>query len=199
MSRLCTIFLYLLLAGCSRGSTPFSETTPPLRAGDMLFRLGVSHQSRAVNVMDRHSSYSHVGIIAQSEGSLLIVHAVPDERPNGGVDSIRIDSIENFFSSGRAEQCLIVRYPLTDSIAERVGNWALREYQRGTLFDNYFNTDDTSALYCTELIHYAFLSEGIDLSEGRRHNIPAFHSPMILPSDILECKDLDEIYYFRWK
>lgn len=196
--HLYIIIAALLLLGCKVESTPFKETLPELKSGDMLFRLGRSRESIAVDVTDRHSNYSHAGIIAIRDGEMVVIHAVPDERPYGGIDSVRIDSISNFFSSGKSLQCLIARLPMDDSTALRVGSSALALYEKGTLFDSKFNTEDKERIYCTELLYHVYMESDIDICQGRRHNVPAFAYPLIMPSDILQNSDIEEIYYFDW-
>ena len=50
-----------------------------LRAGDVVFRRGGGVTSYAVLVADPEGNYSHVGIVADSAGKKIIIHAVPGE------------------------------------------------------------------------------------------------------------------------
>lgn len=188
----------VLFAGCSHRDKPFEQTTPELKSGDLIFRLGRSERSLAVTLADKHSEYSHVGMVASQGDKLVIIHAAAGERPRGGVDSVRLDSLSNFLSSGKTRQALIVRYPMSDSLAQKIGDWAMKIYEQGTVFDSRFNLEDTTRIYCTELIYHAFQSQGIDLSRGRRHTIPGFFYPLLFPSDLLSNSKLEEIYYFNW-
>ncbi len=193
-----TIACVSLLAACSHPVENFAKPLPTLCEGDIIFRLGLSRESHIVNIADRRSSYSHVGIIVDNGGTKMVVHAVPDERPYGGVDSVRIDSISQFWRSDRALRGIIVRLNSPDSIRQRAAKQALDYYQRETLFDGDFSLEDTTSLYCTELIERAYTQQGISLSQGRKHRYPAFREAIILPSDILDNQLLDEVYYFEW-
>ena len=50
-----------------------------LKTGDIVFRRGGGISSHAVMMADRNGRYSHVGIVVDSAGKKMIVHAVPDE------------------------------------------------------------------------------------------------------------------------
>jgi len=52
--------------------------------------------------------------------------------------------------------------------------------------DDNFDMADTTKFYCTELVWRAYLSAGIDISKGRRHNINVLglRKTSLLPSDI---------------
>ncbi len=198
IKHLVYIACAILSTACSRPVELFTEPLPKLCEGDIIFRLGLSRESHIVNIADRRSSYSHVGVVVEQNGEIMVVHAVPDERPYGGVDSVRIDSISQFWRNDRALRGLIVRLNAPDSLRKRAAERALGYYQREMLFDGDFSLADTTSLYCTELVERAYACEGITLSEGRAHRYPAFREAIILPSDILENQLLDDVYYFEW-
>ena len=66
-------------------------------------------------------------------------------------------------------------------------------------FDDDFDDSDTTKMYCTELIVYAFKQAGADISEGRRHkvDIPIIKADCILPSDIHSSPYLRTIIMFH--
>ena len=82
-----------------------------LREGDVVLRMGGGVTSHAVVAADRGGQYSHVGIVVDSCGHPMIVHAVPGEPDFAGdVDRVKMDSPEKFFSSMTAS-CGAVRQP----------------------------------------------------------------------------------------
>ena len=82
--------------------------------------------------------------------------------------------------------------------AARAAQTALLMAQRGILFDHDYNLSDSSQMYCTELIEFAYRKEGIDLSEGRitHMDLPVVRGTYLLPSDLLLNKHLKTIYDF---
>ena len=56
-----------------------------------------------------------------------------------------------------------------------------------------YQLSDTTSLYCTELVWRAYLHQGIDLSDGQRHDVPLMVSgdgECIFPSDIEESEQV---------
>lgn len=166
-----------------------------LRSGDLAFRLGNSIESAAVVTADRSTTFSHVGIVVFTDNDWHIVHAVPGEAEKGAQDTMKMDTIPLFFRSDRARKCAIYRLPVPDSIAGKAAMSALGFYQRRLLFDAAFNLEDTTQMYCTELIYHAYRQYGIDVSGGRRHTVPGFPFPMVWPSDLLKSNRLELIWY----
>lgn len=168
-----------------------------LRNGDLAFRMGNSIESAAVITADRSTTFSHVGIIVFTNDNWHIVHAVPGEAEKGAQDTMKMDTIPLFFRSDRARKCAIYRLPVPDSIAGKAAKSALDFYRQRLLFDTAFNLEDTTQMYCTELIYHAYKQVGIDVSGGRRHTIPGFPYPMVWPSDLLKSNQLELIWYLE--
>ena len=89
----------LTLWGCT-------DTQPPhcimpddctLHTGDVVFRRGSGLTSRTVIALDEKGEYSHVGIVVDSAGVKMVVHAVPDEPDfEGDPDRVKMDTPEQF-------------------------------------------------------------------------------------------------------
>ena len=138
--------------------------TLSLRKGDLIFREGRSAESAMVMALDRHN-YSHVGLLFNTKNGWKVVHAVPGE-------------------SDKCAKAKIVRVPCKAYIAQKAVQYALHKI--GFPFDDNFDMADTTKFYCTELVWRAYLSAGIDISKGRRHNINVLglRKTCLLPSDI---------------
>lgn len=173
--------------------------TVKLHSGDVVFRRGMSLTSHAVIAADAQGNYSHVGIVVDSAGKKMIVHAVPGEPDfDGDVDRVKMDVPEKFFSSEYASKGEVCR-PTDETMAAKAAQTALRLYNKRVLFDDDFDDSDTTKMYCTELIVYAFKHAGTDISEGRRHkvDIPIIKADCILPSDIHSSPYLRTIIMFH--
>lgn len=82
---------------------------------------------------------------------------------------------------------------MDDSIAaSRAAHTAWEIARKGTLFDHDYNLADTSQMYCTELVEFAYRKADICLSEGRRTqiNVPAMGGTYLMPDDIAANKRL---------
>ena len=199
-SILLTIVLLVLVACKDQkaASTSILVDSSCLQTGDVVFRRGSGLTSHAVLMAEQGGAYSHVGIVVDSAGVPMIVHAVPDEPDfEGDVDRVKMDRPEVFFNEVHAV-CGEVRRHRDSLLAQRAATVAVQVYQRKTLFDHDYDDTDTTRMYCTELITYAFSRAGRPLSGICHHGLSFLdiHTDCVLPSDILECKDLYQIIQF---
>ena len=166
-----------------------------LQNGDLVFRQGRGTSSQVVYFADKERSYSHIGLVIQDSSGWYVIHAVPGEyEETDGQEIVKCDPIARFFGYDRAVSGVVMRFDSIDGIVDLVVQKVKEFYHQKILFDHQYRLSDSSVLYCTELIHRAFLSADIDLTENRRHTIPLFKESIIFPSDILRNKALREIY-----
>lgn len=169
-----------------------------LREGDVVLRMGGGVTSHAVVAADHGGQYSHVGIVVDSCGHPMIVHAVPDEPDFAGdVDRVKMDSPDRFFSPMRASRGMVRRQG-NAAAAHRAALWALAKYKQGTAFDHDYDSADTTRMYCTELVAHAYASAGLDIAGPPTHevNLPALHTRCWLPSDFGTSRQLTTIAEF---
>ncbi len=169
-----------------------------LRDGDLVFREGIGPESQAVLQLDSTSGqYSHVGIVVGDNGKWKVVHAVPGES-DAGIDRVKIEPLDTFFLSTRAEHGSIMRLRGCDDItAQKAAHEAAQYARRGVPFDYNYSWVDTTRLYCTQLIAVAYSSAGVNIlqhvtrmSEMNTKNI------IIFPSDIASNDSLRVIFKF---
>ena len=181
------VYICMLLSGCN-GHKPnevldLSDSTY-WREGDIVLRCGWGMESRAV-VVNGRSSYSHTGLLHKDNHSgWQVVHAVPGEDIP---EFVKSEAVELFFQPKRARYGAWLRVGCCDSLAAQATNYALRKVDEHVLFDNSYLLDDTTEIYCTELVWRSYGSVGIDVSSGLRHEVPHMFSnegECILPSDI---------------
>ena len=171
-----------------------------LREGDIVFRRGGGMTSHIVLAADRDGNYSHVGIVAMdSTCRAMVVHAVPGEPDfEGDPDRVKMDAPERFFSSeftSIGEVCRVA----DAAVARRAAQVALAVFKRRTLFDHEYDDRDTTRMYCTELIVYAYLRAGLALVGNERHEVylpPMVTADCIFPSDIRNSKHLERVVIF---
>ena len=191
----------LMTTGCHSNDLAVEYVVPDtvhLQTGDLVFRRGESRESRAVTTFDRKSDYTHVGMVMNVGGRWMVLHAVPNERATKQEkDSVKLEPIGVFFRSDRALMGGIYRYPLSPNDTMQLLRKGLQLYGCHPLFDSQFDLEDTVSLYCTELVWLLYQQTlNVDLSEGRRHHLPLFPE-LVFCSDILENKQLTEIFAFE--
>ena len=193
------MLLCTLAMACGDNSDDKTGTLLPsglqLHAGDVVLRLGNSVASHAVTALDSKGEYSHTGIVVDSCGVMMVVHAVPDEPDyEGDPDRVKMETPEEFFATSRALSGEILRP--TDSVAaSRAAAAALETYHRHTLFDHRYDDHDTVSMYCTELVTHAYRQAGVELVGEERHHIstPWMDVQCFFPSDLLRSPFLKSV------
>lgn len=190
----------LLLTACHR-SLPrvILPSDVELQPGDLVFRLGGGLTSRAITTYDRGGRYSHVGMVVDSAGHTMIIHAVPDEHDSPtDSDRVKLDLPEVFFDSFHALNGAVCRFADTDA-ARRATDYVWRAYRRRAAFDHDYDLTDTTRLYCCELIIHAFREAGAPLTLPSQHyvNAPWFHiDSCYFPSDLYAAPELIPVSTF---
>lgn len=170
-----------------------------LQEGDVVFRRGGSLASRVVLAADALGHYSHLGIVVDSCGVPMIIHAVPGEPDfEGDPDRVKMDSPERFFSSSFAMIGEVCR-PRDAGVARRAAREALAQYRKGVLFDHNYDAADSTRMYCTELVVYAFRKAGRELLSRGPHLVstPLFKGSCIFPSDVYASDFLRSVCKFE--
>ena len=198
-----TFVIVCILTACSKKDEKAHCIMPAgttLEEGDIVLRKGTGLTSRAVRIADGGSDFSHCGIIVDSCGRKMVVHAVPDEPDfEGDVDRVKMERPEDFFSTIRASKGCVLRSQDRET-AEKSARLAYGIYKRGTLFDDDYNDSDTTKMYCSQLVAHVYQKCGIDITNGIRHDaiLPGVKfSHVIYPSDFLRCRRLKRIVTFQ--
>ena len=205
MLRIAHIFI-TIVAVCSLSQCTINDNRQEVEipldkicVGDIAFRRGEGFTSNIVAYKDADGKYSHVGVIAQSDSGLVVVHAVPGDHPTqGGYDIVRAESLSEYFARNNAGKGAIMRIALDSTQQAVINNLALKKAMQQVEFDHQYNLDDTTKLYCTELLQHIFKAAGIDLAQGRitTINAPGMSNNYIMPSDIHHNPDLKTIFIY---
>ncbi|MBQ7530919.1 MAG: hypothetical protein IJT12_04365 [Paludibacteraceae bacterium] len=155
------------------------------REGDIALRCGWGMESRAVTANGR-STYSHAGLLHYDSVNSIwqVVHAVPGEDEP---EYLKAEPLAVFYCPERARSGAWFRVNCSDSIARQATKYALRKVAEQVVFDNSYLLEDTTMLYCTELVWRSYLTVGIDVSGGYRHDAPRIFSKegeCIFPGDL---------------
>lgn len=188
------ISIVCLTTGCREKHAYTLYKGQELKAGDIVLRCGSGMTSRAVQMADGGGCYSHVGIVVDSAGTLMIVHAVPHEHEDPkDEETVKMDTPEIFFSSMRTSNGRIMSYS-DNTMARAAAQVAMVIYRKAIIFDHDYDINDTTRMYCSELVEYAYKKgTGISITENARHNVnlPVFtFKNVILPSDFTNSRHL---------
>lgn len=167
-----------------------------LRDGDLALRQGTGLDSEAVLRLDSAGGqYSHIGIVVSDNGKWKVVHAVPGESRDG-IDKVKIEPIDTFFLSTRAAHGAVMRLRGCSAVAAREAAQSAARLA-GVPFDYNYNWQDTTRLYCTQLIAVAYSSAGIDLLSGvPRLSGRNTKNIIVFPGDIASNDSLTTIFRF---
>jgi len=168
-----------------------------LQEGDLAFRRGYSIASRMVLAADKNGNYSHTGIIVYDSTGWKVIHAVPDETDKENPEErIKKETLAQFYAPDRSLSGAIFRLDTTLQIREIAAKKAEELFRRRLLFDHNYDSEDSTKMYCTELLYFVYRVAGIDITENRRRSFPGFKNPFILPQDIICNKMLKEIFVY---
>jgi len=191
------IFVVAVSVSCKQKQERSFENIA-FQEGDLLFRKGTGLRSRAVLHSDTGGIYSHTGIVVQKDSVFQVVHITPGEREdNEREDKIKIETISDFWKSNKASHGAV--YRLKDNVwGGAAAQHALRLLQKGILFDHDYQLDDTTKMYCTELVWYVYAQAGKDISFEKRSvlNVPLYAGTYIFPSNIYSNSDFVLVYNF---
>ena len=193
------ILLSVFMVSCTGDNdTSIFPVDCDLQSGDIVFRRGSGLSSYVVLSADVGGNYSHVGIVADSAGHKMIVHAVPYESEND-TDRVRMETPQSFFSSTKAGAGAVCRVKCDSSYARKASELTMAMYKRGVLFDHDYDDADTTQMYCCELVRHVYARVGVNLAEGKQHEIslPALKTiRCVLPSDIYNDTKLNHLQSF---
>lgn len=140
--------------------------TTSLRTGDLVFRNGLGNESLLVTTSSG-GEYSHVGIAIATPNGWHVIHAVPGEAPAHEPDYLKCEPIAQFFDPHRAMAGAMARVDCDSTTATAAALHALHKATSKIEFDHSYNMDDSTRLYCTELVVLAYGKQSIDLCQGR--------------------------------
>jgi len=166
--------LWLTACNGSKEQVQYEAAQREWREGDLVLRCGYGLESRAVTQRSS-STYSHIGILHFDSltDEWQVVHAVPAEDEP---EYVKAEPVRIFFSPERACKGAWLRIRCSDEQARAATAYALRKAAEQVLFDNDYSLEDSTRLYCTELVWRAYGTQGIDVSGGARQDVPTFLS-----------------------
>ncbi|MEC4986600.1 MAG: YiiX/YebB-like N1pC/P60 family cysteine hydrolase [Oscillatoria sp. PMC 1068.18] len=168
------------------------------QTGDIIFRGGNSLLSQAVISADAGSPFSHVGLVKIIGDRPFVIHASTGDTFDDG--TVKIDSLEAFLAKDNASVVAIYRLQVSEATISKLAAEIATSYAQEKLaFDAEFDLTTPDKLYCTELVWRAYLTAGIDLTDGKFDNLqlPMRQGEYLLPSRLLSSQHLKQVYFFQ--
>ena len=126
-----------------------------LQAGDVVLLEGNTIRGRIVRLLNRQTEFSHVGVIDETNGRLVLLHADPDR---GCVQ-------EDWASIRRRDEYLsvLVLRPAQPSAARDAVSFCRERVRTHAPFNGSFRYVEGPGFYCTEFVLRAFDAGGLPL------------------------------------
>jgi Permuted papain-like amidase enzyme, YaeF/YiiX, C92 family len=158
-----------------------------LRAGDIVFQQSVSPQCQAIKSATG-SDWTHVGIVLENSGKLVVLEAV---------EPVRVTSLEDWFARSKvnaAKRLVNAESLLTPDVLVQMNslgeNWVNRHYDIGFGW-----TDDE--LYCSELV-YKLYDRVLNVQIGQIKQLKDYDLNSPIVKKIMKQRYGEAIPYEEW-
>jgi uncharacterized protein YycO len=161
-----SVFLILLIFGFYfLTSAFFSDKTPSLKSGDIIFQSSQSGQANAVQLAT-HSVYSHCGIIFIDKGAIMVYEAV---------QPVKTTPFKAWIKHGKDEKYVVRRLKNASTVLTPAIIAKMKKVGDSFLDKNYdicFGWSD-SKIYCSELV-WKIYKNGADIEVGKLQKLKDF-------------------------
>jgi hypothetical protein len=120
-----------------------------LMEGDLVFRSGngiISDWFRRCCLED--PSFSHAGILIKKDNADFVVHL----QQTSSDGSLKMERLSDFWSDRTCKGGAVYRLDISEDEIAKVKTEVLMDLQNGVQFDENFNLDDDTKMYCSEWI-----------------------------------------------
>ncbi len=132
-----------------------------LKEGDILLQAGIGLACDTIILALREpSALTHSGVLFQKNGVWRIAHSVNSSM--GGINGVHSITLESLFNETRQTSLIVVRPRFSSSQLDLFLDTVRGYLQAQTPFDNLYNFDDSSALYCSEFVIKSLIEAGME-------------------------------------
>lgn len=151
------------------------EVNPPvtypvkLKTGDIVLRNGkgwISDFFRNTSALKKE--YSHAGIVIANEHDTLVVHMIGGEISSG----FRKETLASFCSSKKNTAYAIYRYEFLSGYEKQLEEYLEEIERKHIAFDEQFDLNTDSAMYCSELVCKMVKDAGFDFRQSSHNGVP---------------------------
>ncbi len=137
-----------------------SEEVQKLKTGDLIFRKGYGMVSEWVSTFLEHGLYdlTHVGIVMVKPNGVFVAHALSSKQMQ--INGVIIQPLHEFLQASNPENILVVRWKKYSSTMDSNLWSSVNTYVHEKIpFDKEADYDDSSAVYCNEMIVKLWMNE----------------------------------------
>ena len=137
--------------------------------GDIILRHGHGFVSDGiVELFKEKYDISHCAIVTQDSTGLQVIHSVSQSLSE--IDGIQKQSLNSFIRDSKKNSVMVVRFKYPPGFSGlEISKNAREILSRKVPFDHNFNLEDSTEVYCSELIWLAIKnSYNFDVFNGRR-------------------------------
>lgn len=165
MKRILVLFLATtMLLSCS-SDDKLRQIGEMVKSGDIIFQSTNSRQCKAVKLAT-NSKYSHVGIIIEVDGQLMVYEAV---------QPVKKTPLNEWIQNGEGGHCVVKRLKNADKVLTDSVLVNMKEIGDGYLgkdYDIYFEWSDDK-IYCSELV-WKIYNHATGIEIGKLKNLEDF-------------------------
>ncbi len=160
-----------------------SEEVLKLKTGDLIFRKGYGMVSEWVSTFLEHGLYdlTHVGIVMVKPTGVFVAHALSSKQMQ--INGVIVQPLHEFLQASNPENILVVRWKNYSSAMDNILWSSVNTYVREKIpFDKEADYDDSSTLYCNEMIVKLWMNELglIDPPKNSEEKKYLFHNLSVL-------------------
>jgi hypothetical protein len=159
------MLLIIPVSGCNLSGDNSLEPPPPplvpdevikkVKEGDFILRQGGgAFSEKIIEFMGEERHFSHIGMVANINGKLRIIHSVSEEL--SGRDGVQTQSIRAFSNDIADSNYCIIRPKMEKAEIDSMMSKAKLYLKHRLTFDYDYNTDDSTQLYCIELAYFTY-------------------------------------------
>lgn len=142
------------------------------KVGDILFQSSESRQSKAIELAT-HSKFSHVAMIVEKDGKLVVVEAL---------QPVKYTPIEDWIKQGKESKFTQCRLKDADKVLTTEVKQKMRKLAKanvGKNYDLYFEWSDEK-MYCSELVWKIYKeAAGVEVGKIRKFKEYDFSHPEV--------------------
>lgn len=143
-------------------------STDSIRSGDIILRKGYGLISEIIEAqLNDTIGISHCGIIVKDKKQhFFVIHSL--SKTVSDADGVQICSLQSFMNDSQIETVKVVRF--RNDSTEKIAEKAFYYLKRRIPFDEAFNSNDTTAFYCSEFpIHIINTTFNIEINPTAGH------------------------------
>lgn len=136
-----------------------------LEPGDIILRRGSGLVSDFISsVLSEPFDVSHCGIVAEHDSALWVIHSVSSSISDA--DGMQAHRLQDFVGQSKPGSVIVSRLR-TDADRALIAERAKGYLRRKVPFDHDFDLDDTTSIYCSELVWRIIRDEyGVDVFDS---------------------------------